>query len=260
MYGKVSINDGGSIEAYYSQKISARGHFSLSSLFDNYNENSTKNNLSSQSRTHFQWDFGRFSLASSYCTFGKILGLQFLLNSSETILPISSDKLEYNSNSIMKEFENKMNFGGEVYYTAQEGSGGVSLGARLTRVAKYDTEQKLPLIFTLTGNPLMGHYRTTLTTPFLSPNVSVSTRFDGNVNSFDSDFALGIAYRDPSPLNQGIRFALGLKSGCSFVIQTNITENIKIRFGLKTGPFALKVGDNVQRSAGSFGLDVAICN
>ena len=255
MYGKVSVNDGGTIEAYYSQKISSKGHFSLSSLFDNYYETSLKNYSSSQSRTHFQWDFGRFSLASSYCTFGKILGLQFLLNSSENVL---SNASENNDQGV---YENKLNFGGEVYYTAQEGSGGVSLGARLTRVAKYDPEHKCPLIFTVTGNPLMGHYRTTLTTPFVSPNVSVSTRFDVNVNSFDSDFALGIAYRDPSPLSQGIRFALGLKNGCSFVIQTNVTENIKIRFGLKTGPFALKLGDNVlQRSAGSFGLDVAICN
>ena len=260
MYGKISANDGGTIEAYYSQKISSRGHFSLSSLFDNYYETLIKNYSSSQSRTHFQWDFGRFSLASSYCTFGKILGLQFLLNSPEAVVPNNPEDREQ-TNSVISAYENKLNFGGEVYYTAQEGSGGVSLGARLTRVAKYDPEHKYPLIFTVTGNPLMGHYRTTLTTPFISPNVSISTRFDVNVNSFDSDFALGVAYRDPSPLNQGLRFAMGLKNGCSFMIQTNITETIKIRFGLKTGPFALKLGDKVlQQSTGSFGLDVAICN
>ena len=33
----------------------------------------------------------------------------------------------------------------------------------------------------------------------------------------------------------------GLKNGCSFVIQTNVTENIKIGFGLKTGPFAFEI-------------------
>lgn len=258
MYGKVSANDGGTIEAYYSQKISTRGHFSLSSLFDNYCEPSNHRSASSsQSRTHFQWDFGRFALASSYCTFGKIFGLQFLMNSLESIS--SSDSNEGNS---FVSYENKINFGGEVYYTAQEGSGGVSLGLRLIRTAKLKESNENQLIFTLTGNPLMGHYRTTLTTPFISPNVSVSTRFDINLNSFDSDLALGIAYKDPSPLNQGIRFALGLKNGCSFVIQTNVTENIKIRFGLKTGPFFLKLGDNniLNRSTGSFGLDLAICN
>lgn len=264
MYGKFSVNDGGTIEAYYSQKISTRGHFSLSSLFDNFYENAVvKTPLTSQSRTHFQWDFGRFSLASSYCTFGKILGLQFLLNSSESSSNSSKspENIERTTRMSTNAFENILNVGGELYYTAQEGSGGVSLGARLTRVSKSDIDHKFPLIFTVTGNPLMGHYRTTLTTPFISPNVSISTRFDVNINSFDSDFALGIAYSDPSPLNQGLRFALGLKNGCSFVIQTNITENIKIRFGLKTGPFALKLGNNtLQRSAGSFGLDVAISN
>ena len=244
MYGRVSVNPGGTIEAYYSQKIRSHGHFSLSSLFDNYAESLNKNgpsSSSSQSRTHFQWDFGRFALASSYCTFGKIIGLQFLLNSSS-----DEPKKE-------EAYENKLNFGGEVYYTAQEVSGGVSIGFRLTRASKAQKLNQNPLIFTLTGNPLMGNYRTTLTSPFLSPNVSISSRFDANINSFDSDLAVGIAYKDPSPLNQAIRFSLGLKNGCSFVIQTNVTEIIKIRFGLKTGPFNLG-------SSGSFGLDFSVCN
>lgn len=263
MYGKVSVSEGGTIEAYYSQKISSKGHFSLSSLFDNCNESLGRNLASSsQSRTHFQWDFGRVSLASSYCTFGKILGLQFLLNSTESSVPNNNDDNSNNNSN----YENKLNFGGEVYYTAQEGSGGVSLGMRLTRKCKLVSERDCPMIFTLTGNPLMGHYRSTLTSPFISPNISVSTRFDVNVNSFDSDLAVGIAYRDSSPLSQGIRCALGLKSGFVFDIQTNVTDNIKIRFGLKTGPFGFKLADNnngvllKSYSAGSFGLDVAICN
>ena len=256
MYGKVSASEGGTIESYYSQKISSRGHFSLSSLFDNYHESSLKNISSSQSRTHFQWDFGKFALASSYCTFGKILGLQFLINS----FGVDSDNdIDVPNNSI--QYANKINFGGEVYYTAQEGSGGVSLGLRFTRTAKHHEFSKYPLIFTLTGNPLMGHYRSTITSSFLSPNISISSRYDVNINSFDSDLALGMAYRDPSYFNQNIKCALGLKNGFSFVIQTNITENVKIRFGLKTGPFSLKLSDNVLKNpAGSFGLDVAICN
>lgn len=258
MYGKVSPSEGGTIEAYYSQKISSRGHFSLSSLFDNYYESSLKNISSSQSRTHFQWDLGKFSLASSYCTFGKILGLQFLINSygiesdNDNGIDITNDSIQY---------ANKIKFGGEVYYTAQEGSGGVSLGLRFTRTAKRHEFGKYPLIFTLAGNPLMGHYRSTITSSFLSPNISISSRYDVNINSFDSDLALGVAYRDPSSFNQNIKCALGLKNGFSFVIQTNITENVKIRFGLKTGPLSLKFSDNVlMNRAGSFGLDVAICN
>lgn len=247
MYGKVSVNDGGTIEAYYSQKICSRGQFSLSSLFDNYYESSSsKSNSSSQSRTHFQWDFGQFALASSYCTFGKIFGLQFLLNSPETKAAASSPQ----EGMVL----NKLNFGGELYYTAQESSGGVSLGVRYSRKFK-DSEE--PLICTLTGNPLMGHYRTTFTTPFISPNVLISTRYDVNINSFDSELSIGAAYRDPSPLNQNIRCALGLKTGFTFLIHTNFTENIKIRFGLKTGPFSHQQA--LARSIGSFGLDVAVC-
>lgn len=258
MYGKVSASEGGTIEAYYSQKISTKGHFSLSSLFDNYNESFLRNVSSSQSRTHFQWDFGKFALASSYCTFGKILGLQFLINSCEKKSEFDGNKEMINNSG---RFVNKLSYGGELYYTAQEGSGGVSLGLRFTRTAKHPDSEKYPLIFTFTGNPLMGHYRTTISSPFISPNISISSRYDVNINSFDSDLALGVAYRDDSPFNQNIRWALGLKNGFTFAIQTNITENIKIRFGLKTGPFGLKFSDNVLKNpSGSFGLDVAICN
>jgi hypothetical protein len=256
MYGKVSAFEGGTIEAYYSQKICSKGHLSLSSLFDNYYESSIKNISSSQSRTHFQWDFGKFALASSYCTFGKILGFQCLINSFGSKPDDDEDSVENST-----QYVNKVNFGGEVYYTAQEGSGGVSLGLRFTRIAKHHEFGKYPLIFTLTGNPLMGHYRSTITSSFLSPNVSISSRYDVNINSFDSDLALGVAYRDPSPFNQNINCTLGLKNGLGFLIQANMTENVKIRFGLKTGPFSFKLSDNVLKNpAGSFGLDFAICN
>jgi hypothetical protein len=244
MYGKASVNDGGTIEAYFSQKISSRGQFSLSSLFDNYFEPSptSKVNSNSQSRTHFQWDFGKFALASSYCTFGKIFGLQFLLNSVPGISSASEIAV------------NKLNLGGELYYTAQESSGGISLGFRFSRLLKGAEE---PMICTLTGNPLMGHYRTTFTTPFISPNVFISTRYDVNINSFDSELSVGAAYLDPTPLNQNVRCAVGLKTGVTFLIRTNITENIKIRFGLKTGPFYQH--QVLARPIGSFGLDVAVC-
>lgn len=263
MYGKISANDGGTVEAFYSQKISSQGHLSFSSLLDNFYETSLRNCSSSQSRSHLQWNFGRFALASSFCTFGKILGLQFILNSpSEKINNEKTIDLDINIEK-PDEYINRLNFGGEVYYTAQEGSGGISLGLRLMRVAKHKELYAQPLIFTLTGNPLMGHYRSTLTTSFLIPNVSISTRYDVNINSFESDLAVGVAYRDPSPLNQGLRFALGLKNGATFLIQTNLTENIKIRFGLKTGPFRFKLGEDIdilKRSTGSFGLEVAIYN
>lgn len=282
MYGKMSIDEGGVIEAYYSQKISSRGLLSFSSLFDHFldssnrtnsNSNSNSNSSSSQSRSHFQWDFGKLTLASSFCTFGRILGFQFLTN-TRTV------HLEENEPLIGAWTRTK--FGGEVYYTAREGSGGISVGMRLSRIPKDPINRNNHLIFTITGNPLMGHYRSTITTPFISPKISVSSRFDVNINSFDSDLSIGTSYRDDSPLDQGLQFSFGLKNGISFVMQTNLTEIIKIRFGVKTGPikFAnfnsssnkfkddfVSDSESIQSSStsflpptASFGLDFAVCN
>lgn len=281
MYGRFALDEGGTIEGYYSQRIGARGQFSVSSLFDRVLESLGRGATGSagQSRSHFQWDFGRVTLASSYCTFGQIVGMQFLTHSrGERTVVDRVDGEDASSAGTLT----TVNFGGEVYYTAQERSGGVSVGVRLRRTLRDPQLQHLPLIITLTGNPLMGHYRSTLTTPFLSPRVTVSTRYDVNVNSFDSDLAVGAAYCAPE--GQALRVSLSGKNGLSFVIQTQIAAAVKIRFGLKTGPLfwdRVRHGGTHAESAtetetgaslgahsrhcrvlspAAFGIDVAICS
>lgn len=205
MFGRVSIDEGGTMEAYYCQKIASSGLFTLSSLFSS---------ISSSGRSHFQWNFSKTTLASSYCTHGRILGLQYL-----------------------KRVSPQLSLGGEVYYTAQENSGGVSGGVRL------DVSEGT--VLTLTGNPLMGHYRSTLAAG-IGDRVRASCRYDININSFESDLAAALGYEAEAE-GQGIRVAYGLKSGLTFALHTRLTESLKLRFGLKAGQVA------------SYGLDLVIC-
>lgn len=202
MFGRVSVDEGGTMEAYYCQKISQRGLFTLSSLMSS---------MSANGRSHFQWNFTKTTLASSYCTHGRILGLQYLTHVSP-----------------------QLSLGGEVYYTAQENSGGVSGGLRL--------DLGEGSVITVTGNPLMGHYRSTLASP-LGNGFRASCRYDININSFESDLAAAVGYEDEQN-GQGIRAAYGLKSGLTFALHTRLSDALKLRFGLRAGQVA------------SYGLDL----
>ena len=99
-------------------------------------------------------------------------------------------------------------------------------------------------ILTLTGNPLMGHYRCTLTAPILFPGLLASSRYDINLHSFDSDLSAGFSYALGAGLING---AAGGRGGVSFVLQTAVGEGVKVRVGVRVG-----------RQETSFGLDFVI--
>lgn len=249
MYGQLSSSSPSALEAYYSQRLRDHGHFSLSSSL-----------LTGHCRSNLSWSFrgGRTSSTWSYCSFGRILGWQALNH-------FRGPKGSAWSGS----------WGGEVYYTAQENSGGISFGLRLEECrssigvdngsiqlgsnttdsihlespyTNLTAHNNSKVVLTLTGNPLMGHYRTTLTAPIICPGLRASCRYDINLNSFDSDLSAGVAYDLPSEAG-AIKVAACMRSGLSFVLQTLLAEGIKVRFGLKTG-----VND------AAFGVDFVIKN
>ena len=102
--------------------------------------------------------------------------------------------------------------GGEVYYTASEKSGGLSLAARV-RTRHVETE--LPDELDDTGvsdvnvivNPVMGHLSAVYATA-TSPNLLLSTRYDFNVYSLDSDLAVGLVYA-PKDKDQVLKLRIG---------------------------------------------------
>jgi distribution and morphology protein 10 len=118
--------------------------------------------------------------------------------------------------------------GMEVYYTAAEKSGGVSMGMRYrmkdclqthptpviittaptksrrgkltqTRTVDAHTSVPTPVVtpnftdLTFTVNPILGHLTSTYTTS-LSHRLRASTRYHFNTYSFDSDLAFGFAF------------------------------------------------------------------
>lgn len=90
--------------------------------------------------------------------------------------------------------------GAEVFFSAAEKSAGVSIGSRwsMPQGAAYavgaTSSPASPAVATLTLNPMMGHVRASYAAQ-LDDDVLVSTRYDFNVYSYQSDWTLGAEYR-----------------------------------------------------------------
>lgn len=247
MFGKLSTEDSGRIEAFYTQRVSKGGLVYWSSLLSNIcSHYKVADSVQPHVHGKIQWDWPYATVSTSYSSFGRIVGLHLLTRSAGSSFTWM--------------------LGGEVYYTVQEHSGGFSLGSRIeSRSAKHAPFS--PIIFTMTSNPLMGHYRTTLTSPFILNSLVASTRFDLNVNSYESDLAVGLNYQPRD--DDAIKVSLSLQRGISFILQSRISDQFKIRFSLKTDRLMLGSGEPTQTESyynlllgnsathASFGLDLA---
>ena len=77
--------------------------------------------------------------------------------------------------------------GGEIYYGLLNKSGGMSTGLRFTTLPAHTG---FPYTMTLTLNPLMGNLSSTYSV-LASPLLALSSRFDFNVYSYESELQVG---------------------------------------------------------------------
>ncbi|KAJ2701170.1 Mitochondrial distribution and morphology protein 10 [Coemansia sp. IMI 209128] len=108
----------------------------------------------------------------------------------------------------------RFSVGSEVYYGAQDASGGISVGARY----RYD----LPLFSELTCvlNPIMGHLSLAWTQQ-VRPSLCTAARYDFNVFSLNSELAAGVEWQlDRNSMvkarwsgSQGLRFLADTRVG-----------------------------------------------
>lgn len=76
----------------------------------------------------------------------------------------------------------------------------------------------------------MGHIRTSYTTSV--DHLTMATRYDFNVFSFESDLAVGIFYK-PVESNQSLKLSFGLKQGLGLLWETVIGDLV-FGIGAKT--------------------------
>ncbi|KAJ2082179.1 Mitochondrial distribution and morphology protein 10 [Coemansia sp. RSA 988] len=136
----------------------------------------------------------RWSSEATFGTNGRLAGLRGLYNFGEVEAPYATGRTYNDSDSqqmqraLREDVFGRLSVGGEVYFGAQEASGGISAGIR------YRHEQPLLSELTCVLNPIMGHTSLTWTRQ-LQPRVCAAARYDFNAFSLSSELAVGVEWQ-----------------------------------------------------------------
>ncbi|ORY06304.1 hypothetical protein K493DRAFT_252024 [Basidiobolus meristosporus CBS 931.73] len=175
LYGQLYLPSG-RLEGIYSKRISENEQFVLTGV------SSPNQPGTSHLTAQYQYDNGRRCNEISYTTYKSIFGLRTLWNVGQLIeapqVP-GEEKIKKTS---------RLSVGGELYYIAKEKSGGLSTGIR------YRSFDERPFIATVICNPMMGHL-TGGYTQAVSEDLTLCSRYDFNVYSYESDLAVGAEWR-----------------------------------------------------------------
>lgn len=157
---------------------------------------------------HLQHDAAKYSTEYIYSTDSALLGVRGLYNfGSDPIPSIPPDiqsadptveaanraaaavAIEHAQNSSLSRQRpnGRLSAGGEIYYGILNKSGGASAGLRFTTLP---THNGFPYTMTVTINPLMGNLSSTYSV-LASPLLTLSSRFDFNVYSYESELQVG---------------------------------------------------------------------
>jgi len=123
-----------------------------------------------------------------------------------------SDKNLFGYNTLVR-LTKDWHAGGELYLTKTGGGVGMSIG---TRYKKHHTDDAAS-VFTLVSNPVMGFISSTYTST-VAKGMYMSTRYNFNVYSYESDLAFGVEY-NPEKSDQLIKAKISLKDGIAVLLE-----------------------------------------
>lgn len=194
LYGRLFLPRS-TLEALYLRRLSPRTQLRVSCVSDSRLPNG------GTILAHLQYDAARHNTEYIYSTDSALFGVRGLYNfgpdppstypSSES----SSDIIVGNVNSAIplatgqnpEQPHGRFSAGGEIYYGLLNKSGGISTGLRFTTLPSH---AGFPYTMTLTLNPLMGNLSSTYSV-LASPLLALSSRFDFNVYSYESELEVG---------------------------------------------------------------------
>ncbi|BGO92756.1 hypothetical protein NBRC10512_007875 [Rhodotorula toruloides] len=156
-----------------------------------------------------QQDTGRWSAEYSYAVGDGMWGLRGLYNfgrwgepgAASTAVPVSPGTggagPEMRERAVDEEDEmpaglkGRWSAGGEIYFSAQERSAGVSTGVRFTTIPESaGGPPQPPTYISATINPIMGQLSTAYAVR-VGRDASLASRFDFNLYSYDADLTVG---------------------------------------------------------------------
>ncbi|KAI9204962.1 uncharacterized protein BJ171DRAFT_93152 [Polychytrium aggregatum] len=183
---------------------------------------------------------------NSWSTPASSIHTQLLHNSSRWCgeLSYTSEDHIFGLSGLYRFLNSGWAVGGELYYTARERSGGLSLGARYSRQYAETAHSVMSFVC----NPMMGHLSATYTAT-VRPHLDISTRYDLNVFSFESDVSAGLEY---SPIDKAHVFKTSVSLAEGFAVK------FESRFHRLIASVGLKTGFQ-RHSMQSLGLELQFC-
>jgi mitochondrial distribution and morphology protein 10 len=175
LYGRLYLPQS-TLEALYLRRIGPTQQLKLSAVSDGRLKNG------GTILALHQYDVGKYSAETLYSTDGGLIGLRGLYNFGPDPRHEVAEPPR-----IEDRFYGRFSAGAEVYYGSLNKSGGISFGGRF---ATLPAHKGIPLTATLTLNPLMGNLSITYAVK-AGKNLSLCSKFDFNVYSYESDLVLG---------------------------------------------------------------------
>lgn len=164
-----------SLEALYLRRISPQTQIKLSCV--SHSDISQGASL----LTLLQRDVGKHCTEYLYSTDSALLGFRGLYN-------FGPDPRKFSNEQVSPEYlQGRFSAGAEIYYGILNKTAGMSTGLRFTTLPRHTG---FPYTMTATLNPLMGNLSSTYSVK-AGRNVALSSQFDFNFYSYESDLRLG---------------------------------------------------------------------
>ena len=186
---------------------------------------------------HVQHDAAKHCTEYIYSTDSALLGVRGLFNFGESppsayataqgnadpIIAIANEAATLATAQNTLRSHGLFSAGAEIYYGLLNKSGGLSTGLRFTTLPSHTG---FPYTMTLTLNPLMGNLSTTYSV-VASPVLALSSRFDFNFYSYESELQVGTELwrRESTPVLDDLNWAR-LKMGKETVMPQTHGGNV----------------------------------
>ena len=194
LYGRLFLPRS-TLEALYLRRLTPKTQLRVSCVSDSRLPNG------GTILAHLQHDAGKHNTEYIYSTDSALLGIRGLYNfgakppltnprfeqSSDPIVSAANEAAALATNYTPVSPNGRFSAGGEIYYGLLNKSGGVSTGLRFSTLPSHTG---FPYTMTLTLNPLMGNLSSTYSV-LASPLLTLSSRFDFNVYSYESELQVG---------------------------------------------------------------------
>lgn len=220
LYGRLFLPRS-TLEALYLRRLSPKTQLKVSCVSDSRLPNG------GTILAHLQHDAAKHNTEYIYSTDSALFGVRGLYNfgpdpPTHSLSAASPDPTIVPANEAAalaiaqtpSQSHGRFSAGGEIYYGLLNKSGGISTGLRF---ATLPSHTGFPYTMTLTLNPLMGNLSSTYSV-LASPLLALSSRFDFNVYSYESELQIGTELwrRKERPLIEDLNWAR-LKMGQEIV-------------------------------------------